>query len=75
MKTAAKIILQAFGTFVVLATALPLLDAQQWYVRVFDYPRMQLFVMALAVTKSTRIPKPHRPRSNLPRPKNSRRPG
>ncbi|MHC2990847.1 hypothetical protein OB13_04335 [Pontibacter sp. HJ8] len=49
MKTAAKIILQAFGTFVVLATALPLLDAQQWYVRVFDYPRMQLFVMALAV--------------------------
>lgn len=49
MRNAAKIFLQALGTFVVLATALPLLDAQQWYVRVFDYPRMQLFAMALLV--------------------------
>ncbi|MBD1398943.1 endonuclease/exonuclease/phosphatase family protein [Pontibacter sp. JH31] len=49
MKDAAKITLQALGTFAVLATALPLLDAQQWYVRVFDYPRMQLLVLALLV--------------------------
>ncbi|MDX5417797.1 MAG: endonuclease/exonuclease/phosphatase family protein [Hymenobacteraceae bacterium] len=48
MKDAAKITLQALGTFAVLATALPLLDAQQWYVRVFDYPRMQLLVLALS---------------------------
>lgn len=49
MKDAAKITLQALGIFAVLATALPLLDAQQWYVRVFDYPRMQLLVLALLV--------------------------
>ncbi|WP_299705709.1 endonuclease/exonuclease/phosphatase family protein [uncultured Pontibacter sp.] len=49
MKDAAKITLQALGTFAVLATALPLLDAPQWYVRVFDYPRMQLLVLALLV--------------------------
>lgn len=49
MKTAAKIFLQALGTIVVLGTALPLLNAQQWYVRVFDYPRVQLLTMAMLV--------------------------
>ncbi|GAB3194201.1 endonuclease/exonuclease/phosphatase (EEP) superfamily protein YafD [Pontibacter aydingkolensis] len=49
MKNAAIIFLQALGTFSILATALPLLDAQQWYVRVFDYPRMQIFALAFII--------------------------
>ena len=47
MKQAAIVVVQALGTFAILATALPLLDAAQWYVRVFDYPRVQLISLAL----------------------------
>jgi endonuclease/exonuclease/phosphatase (EEP) superfamily protein YafD len=47
MKKAAIIILQSLGTFSILATALPLLPLEEWYVRVFDFPRMQLLFMAL----------------------------
>ncbi|GAA4435066.1 endonuclease/exonuclease/phosphatase family protein [Pontibacter saemangeumensis] len=47
MKQAAIIVVQALGTFAILATALPLLTLQEWYVRVFDYPRVQLISLAL----------------------------
>jgi endonuclease/exonuclease/phosphatase (EEP) superfamily protein YafD len=47
MKKAPMIIVQALGTFSILATALPLLTSEEWYVRVFDYPRMQIFSLAL----------------------------
>jgi endonuclease/exonuclease/phosphatase (EEP) superfamily protein YafD len=47
MKQAAIIVVQALGTFSILATALPLLPLQEWYVRVFDFPRLQLISLAL----------------------------
>lgn len=47
MKKAAITILQSLGTFSILATALPLLPLEEWYVRVFDFPRMQLLFLAL----------------------------
>ena len=48
MKNAALIItLQALATFAILGTVLPLLHSQEWYVRVFDYPRLQLFALAI----------------------------
>ncbi|WP_161889698.1 endonuclease/exonuclease/phosphatase family protein [Pontibacter russatus] len=47
MKRAAIVVVQALGTFSILATALPLLDIEEWYVRVFDYPRLQLAALAL----------------------------
>ncbi|WP_162056366.1 endonuclease/exonuclease/phosphatase family protein [Pontibacter pamirensis] len=47
MKKAAIIIVQALGTFSIIATALPLLPMEEWYVRVFDFPRMQILFLAL----------------------------
>lgn len=48
MKNAAiTVLLQALATFAILATVLPLLHSQEWYVRVFDYPRLQLFGLAI----------------------------
>lgn len=47
MKKAAIIFIQALGIFTILASALPLLTFEEWYVRVFDFPRMQLLAMAL----------------------------
>jgi endonuclease/exonuclease/phosphatase (EEP) superfamily protein YafD len=47
MKKAAIVVIQALGTFSILATALPLLDVEEWYVRVFDFPRVQLAALAL----------------------------
>ncbi|HEY4650548.1 MAG TPA: endonuclease/exonuclease/phosphatase family protein [Pontibacter sp.] len=46
-RPALVITLQALATFSILATFLPLLHSQEWYVRVFDYPRLQLFVLAI----------------------------
>ncbi len=47
MNKAAKVFLQAIATFAIMATALPLLPAKQWYVRVFDFPRMQILLLAV----------------------------
>ncbi|MBB6609843.1 endonuclease/exonuclease/phosphatase family protein [Pontibacter sp. Tf4] len=46
-RPAVVIALQALATFAILGTALPLLHSQEWYVRVFDYPRLQLFALAI----------------------------
>lgn len=35
------------GLLVITGTLLPLLTSEQWYVRMFDFPRLQLFFMAL----------------------------
>ncbi|MCC9166414.1 endonuclease/exonuclease/phosphatase family protein [Pontibacter harenae] len=47
MKKAAVTLVQAIASFSILATALPLLTFEAWYVRVFDYPRLQLLFIAL----------------------------
>ncbi len=47
MKKATIILIQALATFTIVATALPLLTYEAWYVRVFDYPRMQIFSLAV----------------------------
>lgn len=48
MKRPALVItLQALATFSILGTFLPLLHSQEWYIRVFDYPRLQLFGLAV----------------------------
>ncbi|GAB3823987.1 endonuclease/exonuclease/phosphatase family protein [Pontibacter rugosus] len=47
MKKAAITIIQAIGVFSILASALSLLPLENWYVRVFDFPRMQLLALSL----------------------------
>ena len=47
MRNVAIILIQALGTFSVLATFLPILNIEEWYVRVFDFPRLQLFGLAI----------------------------
>jgi endonuclease/exonuclease/phosphatase (EEP) superfamily protein YafD len=37
-----RYVLQAAGAFLVLATVLPLLKSEKWWIRVFDYPRAQI---------------------------------
>jgi endonuclease/exonuclease/phosphatase (EEP) superfamily protein YafD len=45
-----KIALIVVGIILVLATALPLVRAEKWWIRVFDFPRLQLaFLLALVV--------------------------
>ncbi|WP_242926452.1 endonuclease/exonuclease/phosphatase family protein [Pontibacter vulgaris] len=46
-RPALVITLQALATFAILGTFLPLLHSQEWYIRVFDYPRLQLFTLAV----------------------------
>ena len=41
--------LWAAGAVVVLATVLPFIRRGWWWVRVCDFPRLQLFVLGLAV--------------------------
>jgi endonuclease/exonuclease/phosphatase (EEP) superfamily protein YafD len=47
MKKAVIVIIQAIGAFAILATILPIFPFEQWYVRVFDYPRVQILSIAL----------------------------
>lgn len=50
MKQSRKIIrwiCYLLGLLVLTGTLLPLLDSEQWYVRIFDFPRMQLLILAL----------------------------
>lgn len=46
-RPALVIMLQALATFAIIGTFLPLLTLEEWYIRVFDYPRMQLFGLAI----------------------------
>ncbi len=61
-RPAIVIALQALGTFAIIGTFIPLLTLEQWYVRVFDYPRVQLlgltiitFILYLWLGPKTRI--------------------
>ena len=36
------------GTLMIVATALPLLRANAWWIRVFDFPRLQITVISAA---------------------------
>ena len=46
MKNAAVIALRTVATILILATFVPLLPFKEWYIRIFDFPRAQIFVMA-----------------------------
>ncbi len=48
-RTYAKAFLVVFALLLVIATALPLLRFDQWWIRVFDFPRAQITVLIVAV--------------------------
>lgn len=41
------ILTYALAVIAIIGTLIPLLPAEEWYVRVFDFPRLQLFFLAL----------------------------
>ncbi|AVR46301.1 endonuclease/exonuclease/phosphatase family protein [Christiangramia fulva] len=47
-----KSFLQAFGIFAVLLTLIPLFAADFWWIRVFDYPHIQLTILTLTALAS-----------------------
>ncbi|TPE45370.1 endonuclease/exonuclease/phosphatase family protein [Pontibacter mangrovi] len=47
MKRALNILFRAVAAIAVIGTLVPLLPAEVWYVRMFDFPRVQLFFMAV----------------------------
>jgi endonuclease/exonuclease/phosphatase (EEP) superfamily protein YafD len=47
MKKAAIVLVQAIAIFSVIATALPISSQEIWFVRMFDFPRMQIFSLLL----------------------------
>ncbi len=47
IKNVVKVLVQALATFSVIATALPVSSEEIWFIRVFDFPRMQIFTLAL----------------------------
>jgi len=44
-----KVLLQFLGTFVILATLVPILGVEHWTVRMFDYPILQLAFLTIAI--------------------------
>jgi endonuclease/exonuclease/phosphatase (EEP) superfamily protein YafD len=42
-----RIITLILCTIVLVATGLPLLNSQEWWIRIFDFPRLQIAVLAL----------------------------
>lgn len=49
LAAAAKGVLLFLGCLVIVATALPLLRATAWWIRIFDFPRVQLLLLGAAV--------------------------
>ena len=47
--TVLRFLLAALAVVLVAATALPLVRTSEWWVRMFDFPRLQITVVALAV--------------------------
>jgi endonuclease/exonuclease/phosphatase (EEP) superfamily protein YafD len=39
-----------FGAGLILATAMPLIKADAWWIRVFDFPRLQILILAAATS-------------------------
>jgi hypothetical protein len=50
--------LWALGGIVVVATVLPFIRRSWWWVRVCDFPRLQLFVVGLAVLAALLVLRP-----------------
>ena len=44
-----KLVLVAIGVLMILATVLPLLRKDEWWIRVFDFPRLQITLITAAV--------------------------
>lgn len=44
-----KALLILLGSFTLLATLLPLLRTEVWWIRIFDFPRLQITLLAIAV--------------------------
>jgi len=40
-------ILYFFSVLTIISTALPLLDSKKWWIRIFDFPRLQIFVITI----------------------------
>jgi endonuclease/exonuclease/phosphatase (EEP) superfamily protein YafD len=47
MQTAAKFLLLLLGWLVIVATALPILRSSAWWVRIFDFPRVQILFLGI----------------------------
>ncbi len=47
MSKSVIILIRLFACISILFTFIPLLTAEEWFVRVFDFPRMQIFIFAL----------------------------
>ncbi|MCX2741964.1 endonuclease/exonuclease/phosphatase family protein [Pontibacter anaerobius] len=47
MKQAFIILIRALAAIAVIGTVIPLFSSEEWYVRVFDFPRLQLFFLAV----------------------------
>lgn len=52
-------VLRIFSAFFVLATFFPLVNSDHWWVRIFDYPRLQKLVIILALGLLWLIPVRH----------------
>jgi endonuclease/exonuclease/phosphatase (EEP) superfamily protein YafD len=46
MNNATVITLRTVATILIIATFMPLLTFKEWYIRIFDFPRAQIFVLA-----------------------------
>jgi endonuclease/exonuclease/phosphatase (EEP) superfamily protein YafD len=46
MKNATVISLRTVAAILIVATFMPLLTFKEWYIRIFDFPRAQIFVLA-----------------------------
>ena len=46
MKNATVIALRTVAAILIIATFMPLLTFKEWYIRIFDFPRAQIFVLA-----------------------------
>ena len=44
---ALSIFFRGLAVFVIIATIIPALTLEEWYVRIFDYPRLQIFILGL----------------------------
>jgi endonuclease/exonuclease/phosphatase (EEP) superfamily protein YafD len=49
LATSARVFLLLMGWLVIIATALPILRASAWWVRIFDFPRVQILLLSAAV--------------------------
>ena len=52
MKPFFQVLAGLVAAIVVVATAMPMLEGRAWWIRVFDFPRIQTLVLALLATPS-----------------------